>query len=61
MLLSSGMGEAPLEELDLNDPPFPLTKKDRDQLETRDEDFQRLRWDELKEIIGMAVSSATIT
>lgn len=51
------MGDAPVEALDLNNPPFPLTKKDRDVLETKDEDFHRLQWDGLKNIIGMVGSS----
>lgn len=47
------MGEARNdEELDINNPPFPLTKKDYDVLATKGEAFRRLTWDDLKEIIS---------
>lgn len=42
------------EDIDLDNPPFPLTEKDRKQLSTRDEDFHRLTWTDLRTIIGTA-------
>ena len=42
------------DELDLNDPPFPLTAIDREILATRDEDYHRVTWEDLKLIIGMS-------
>jgi hypothetical protein len=44
------------EELDLNNPPFPLTAIDREILATRDEDYHRTTWSDLKQIIGTATS-----
>jgi hypothetical protein len=44
------------EELDLNNPPFPLTAIDREILATRDEDYHRTTWADLKQIIGIATS-----
>lgn len=41
-------------ELDLNNPPFPLTAIDRQILATRDEDYHRTTWSDLKHIIGIA-------
>jgi hypothetical protein len=41
------------DELDLNDPPFPLTAIDREILATKDEDYHRITWEDLKKIIGM--------
>jgi hypothetical protein len=43
------------EELDLNNPPFPLTAIDREILATRDEDYHRTTWSDLKRIIGIAI------
>lgn len=40
------------DEIDYNDPPFPLTAIDREILATRDEDYHRITWEDLKEIIG---------
>lgn len=40
------------DELDLNNPPFPLTSIDREILATKDEDYHRTTWDDLKQIIG---------
>jgi hypothetical protein len=45
------------EELDLNNPPFPLTAIDREILATRDEDYHRTTWGDLKQIIGTATPS----
>jgi hypothetical protein len=42
------------DELDLNDPPFPLTAIDREILATKDEDYHRTTWEDLKRIIGMS-------
>jgi len=42
------------EDIDLDNPPFPLTDKDRKQLSTRDEDFHRLTWGDLITIVGTA-------
>lgn len=41
------------DEIDYNDPPFPLTDIDREILATRDEDYHRITWDDLKVIIGV--------
>jgi hypothetical protein len=41
------------DELDLNNPPFPLTAIDREILATRDEDYHRITWSDLKQIIGV--------
>ena len=41
------------DELDLNDPPFPLTAIDREILATKDEDYHRTTWQDLERIIGM--------
>jgi hypothetical protein len=40
------------EEIDLNNPPFPLTAIDRELLATKDVDFHRTTWDDLGKIIG---------
>jgi hypothetical protein len=50
------MGDVGDEELDLNNPPFPLTAIDREILATRDEDYHRTTWGDLKQIIGIAES-----
>jgi hypothetical protein len=50
------MGDVGDEELDLNNPPFPLTAIDREILATRDEDYHRTTWSDLKQIIGIAES-----
>lgn len=36
----------------LENPPFPLSATDRRILATKDEAFQRITWDQLKDIIG---------
>ncbi|EME45764.1 hypothetical protein DOTSEDRAFT_171351 [Dothistroma septosporum NZE10] len=41
------------DEIDYNDPPFPLTAIDREILATKDDDYHRITWDNLKEIIGI--------
>lgn len=48
------MGGVTGDELDLNNPPFPLTAIDRQLLVTKDEDFHRITWADLKQIIGIA-------
>lgn len=48
------MGDVTGDELDLNNPPFPLTAIDRQLLVTKDEDFHRITWADLKQIIGIA-------
>lgn len=40
------------EDIDLNDPPFPLTTIDREILATRDEDYHRITWSDLQSIIA---------
>lgn len=40
------------DEIDLNNPPFALTAIDRSLLAMRDEDFHRITWADLEEIIG---------
>ena len=55
------MGEAAEEDLDLENPPFPLTAIDREILATKDEDYHRITWDDLQQIIGIDLCvSATI-
>ncbi|KAK5113012.1 hypothetical protein LTR85_011034 [Meristemomyces frigidus] len=44
------MGEFNAGEIDYNNPPFPLTAIDREVLATRDEDYHRITWQELKHI-----------
>jgi len=39
-------------EIDYDNPPFPLTAIDREVLATKDEDYHRITWDDLKHIIG---------
>ena len=41
-----------LPEIDLDNPPFPLTAIDREILATPAEEFHRTTWDELKGIIS---------
>jgi hypothetical protein len=47
------MGDVSNDQLDLNNPPFPLTAIDRELLITKDEDFHRITWTDLKQIIGI--------
>jgi hypothetical protein len=54
------MGDVGDDQLDLNNPPFPLTAIDRQLLITKDEDFHRITWADLKQIIGIAMSSPRI-
>lgn len=49
---TANMGDVE-DELDLNDPPFPLTAIDREILATKDEDYHRTTWQDLERIIGM--------
>lgn len=44
------MNGAP-EKFSLENPPFHLTARDREILATKDEDFQRTTWYQLKDII----------
>lgn len=44
--------ELSADDIDLNDPPFPLTAIDREILATKDEDYHRTTWEDLKHIIG---------
>lgn len=53
---TAAMGDM-ADELDLNTPPFPLTAIDREILATRDEDYHRTTWSDLKHIIGMHLPS----
>ncbi|KAK5170592.1 uncharacterized protein LTR77_005181 [Saxophila tyrrhenica] len=48
------MGEATTgeDEIDYDNPPFPLTSIDRGLLAMRDEDFHRITWGDLKHIIA---------
>lgn len=43
--------ELSADDIDLNDPPFPLTAIDREILATKDEDYHRTTWEDLKHII----------
>ena len=43
---------SPAEEIDYDNPPFPLTAIDRELLSMKDEDFHRITWLDLKSIIG---------
>jgi hypothetical protein len=54
------MGDVGEDQLDLSNPPFPLTAIDRQLLVTKDEDFHRITWADLKQIIGIATSSPRI-
>ena len=49
---ASAPQEVTAEDIDYNDPPFPLTAIDREVLATRDEDYHRITWEDLKRIIG---------
>lgn len=49
--------EAPL---DLDNPPFPLTAIDREVLATKDEDYHKITWDDLQEIIGTVIDAFVI-
>ena len=53
--------ELPDGEIDFDNPPFPLTEKDRLQLATRDEDFSRITWEEVQDIIGKTDSTFSST
>ncbi|KAK3722947.1 hypothetical protein LTR37_002092 [Vermiconidia calcicola] len=46
------MGDAPDTDIDYDNPPFPLTAIDRELLSMRDEDFHKITWDDLKNIIA---------
>lgn len=48
------MGEASstTDEIDYDNPPFPLTAIDRELLSMRDEDFHTITWSDLRIIIG---------
>lgn len=49
------MGKVTAEDINLDDPPFPLTSIDREVLATRDEDYHRITWEDLKHIIGTSL------
>jgi len=40
------------DEIDYNNPPFPLTTIDRKILATRDEDYHRITWADLRDIVS---------
>ncbi|KAK4544774.1 hypothetical protein LTR36_004023 [Oleoguttula mirabilis] len=46
------MGEVNGDEIDYDNPPFPLTAIDREVLATRDEEYHRITWCDLKLIIA---------
>jgi hypothetical protein len=48
------MAESTTDERDFENSPFPLTDIDRQILATKDEDFHRTTWEDLRKIIGMA-------
>lgn len=50
------MGDVDPDDIDYDNPPFPLTAIDRELLATKDEDYHRITWDDLKRIIGEAMS-----
>ncbi|KAI5361924.1 hypothetical protein Slin15195_G055740 [Septoria linicola] len=50
--MGSTSEEVTADDIDLNDPPFPLTSIDREILATRDEDYHRITWEDLKQIIA---------
>ena len=50
--MGSTVEEMSPEDIDCNDPPFPLTAIDRDLLAMRDEDFHRITWADLKGFIA---------
>ncbi|KJY01810.1 hypothetical protein TI39_contig278g00048 [Zymoseptoria brevis] len=45
------MGDVDPDNIDYDHPPFPLTAIDRELLATKDEDYHRITWDDLKQII----------
>ena len=46
------MADVKPEDINLDDPPFPLTAIDRQVLATPDEEYHRITWEDLKHIIG---------
>ncbi|EMC93879.1 hypothetical protein BAUCODRAFT_36337 [Baudoinia panamericana UAMH 10762] len=44
------MHQSAVREIDYDNPPFPLTAIDREILATKDEDYHRVTWDELRQI-----------
>lgn len=46
------MADVKAEDINLDDPPFPLTVIDRKVLATPDEEYHRITWEDLKHIIG---------
>ena len=44
------------DEIDYNNPPFPLTAIDRQLLATKDEDYHRITWDDLREFISKTLN-----
>ena len=59
-VLLARMGDALIEEIDYDNPPFPLTSIDRELLAMRDEDFHRITWDDLKSIISTRDFTSTL-
>jgi len=54
------MAEITGDAIDYDNPPFPLTAIDREVLATKDEDYHRTTWEDLKRIIGKCASRADI-
>ena len=52
------MGDISNDEIDIDNPPFPLTAIDRELLSMRDEDFHHITWKDLKSIIGMPINKS---
>ncbi|KAI7362840.1 hypothetical protein KC354_g6964 [Hortaea werneckii] len=46
------MADVKAEDINLDDPPFPLTVIDREVLATPDEEYHRITWEDLKHIIA---------
>jgi hypothetical protein len=53
------MGDVEPDEIDYDNPPFNLTAIDREILATKDEDYHRITWADLKRIIGEAKPPTT--
>ncbi|KXT15406.1 hypothetical protein AC579_2189 [Pseudocercospora musae] len=49
---AAGPPKVTADDIDYNDPPFPLTAIDREVLTTRDEDYRRITWEDLRRIIA---------
>lgn len=44
---------APEDDIDLDNPPFPLTSIDRHLLAMKDEDFHEITWEDLRCLVGI--------